>query len=67
MCDACGKSFEELFRSMTERRRPTCPHCKSGNVHKQFSRFATAGGDPSKGSGGRSCASCSSGTCATCH
>jgi len=67
-CDACGKAFEELFRSATERRRPTCPHCKSRNVHKLFSTFATAGGDPSKGSGGGGgCATCASGSCATCH
>jgi putative FmdB family regulatory protein len=66
-CDACGKKFEELFRSMNERRKPRCPHCKSGNVHKMFSTFATAGGESAKGGGGRSCGSCAGGSCATCH
>ena len=65
-CDACGKGFEELFRSMTERRRMKCPHCQSRNVHKVFSTFATAGGEASKGSGGDGCATCTSGSCATC-
>jgi len=65
-CDACGKGFEELFRSMTERRRITCPHCHSRNVHKLFSTFAAAGGDAGKGSGGGGCATCTATSCATC-
>ena len=65
-CDACGKEFEELFRSATERRRPKCPHCKSGNGHKLFSTFATAGGEASKGSGDSGCATCTASSCATC-
>jgi len=66
-CDACGKDFEKLFRSMTARRPPVCPHCASRNVHKKFSSFAAAGGDARKGRGGAaSCATCSSGSCATC-
>jgi len=65
VCDDCGKGFEKLFRGMTTRSRPTCPHCKSRNVHKTFSTFATQGGDPAKG-GGTSCVSCSSGSCSTC-
>jgi putative FmdB family regulatory protein len=67
-CDACGKRFEELFRSMTERRRPRCPHCESGNVHKMFSTFATSGGDSGKGRGSSGgCATCRSGSCASCR
>jgi len=66
-CDACGKEFEKLFRSMTARRPPVCPHCDSRKVHKKFSTFAAAGGDARKGrGGGASCATCSSGSCATC-
>ena len=65
VCDDCDRGFEELFRSMTERRRITCPQCKGRNVHKVFSTFSTAGGDASKGSGG-GCATCTSGSCATC-
>jgi putative FmdB family regulatory protein len=66
-CDDCGKEFEKLFRSTSVRKPPTCPHCDSRNVHKKFSTFATAGGEPGKGRGGAtSCATCSSGSCATC-
>ncbi|MGB2615489.1 MAG: zinc ribbon domain-containing protein [Phycisphaerae bacterium] len=77
-CDACGKAFEELFRSMSERRRPACPKCGSRNVHKKFSTFALGGtergpaspfglrrGKQGAGAGG-GCATCSSGSCATC-
>ncbi len=70
-CDHCGKKFEELFRSMTDRRRPRCPKCRSGNVHKCFSTFSAAGGSTGKGrgggGGGGGCASCHGRSCATCH
>ena len=67
-CNACGKEFEELFRSMTERRTMRCPGCASRDVRKRFSTFATAGGDPSKGrDAGGGCATCASGSCATCR
>jgi len=67
VCDDCGREFEKLFRSMTEHRPPRCPHCNSRRVHKKFSTFATAGGEPGKGQGGaRSCATCDSGFCTTC-
>jgi putative FmdB family regulatory protein len=62
-CDACGRTFEELFRSPSERRRPKCPKCKSPDVHKRFSTFAMGGA----GGGGGGCASCAGGHCATCH
>jgi putative FmdB family regulatory protein len=65
-CDACGKGFEELFRSMTERRRPGCPTCGSRNVHKKFSTFATAGTERGKGASGGGCATCTASSCATC-
>ena len=67
-CDACGKAFEELFRSMTERRRPVCPKCGSRNVHKKFTACATAGGDRSKGRGGSGggCSTCRAPSCAPC-
>jgi len=77
-CDACGKPFEELFRSMTERRRPKCPACKSPRVHKKFSTFAMGGTSRAKGGGGGDgggggggggggCGTCSGGSCSTCR
>jgi putative FmdB family regulatory protein len=66
-CDACGKRFEELFRSLTERRRPKCPKCKSPRVRKRFSTFAMSGTQAGKGrGGGGGCATCHGGSCATC-
>ena len=66
-CDACGKAFEELFRSRKEKRRPKCPHCGSRNVHKKFSSFAMSGASRGKGGGSSSgCATCTASSCATC-
>jgi putative FmdB family regulatory protein len=69
-CDACNKPFEELFRSMTERRRPKCPACKSSRVHKKFSTFAMGSTSRAKsggGGGGGGCGTCHGGSCATCR
>ena len=65
-CDACGKSFEELFRSVSEKKRPVCAHCGSRQVHKQFSVFGVGGGSSGSGGGG-GCGSCSGGSCSSCH
>ena len=65
-CDDCGADFEELFRSASERRRPTCDRCDSGNVRKKFSTFAT-GGSGDAGGSGSGCDSCSRSSCAGCH
>ncbi|MBM4019407.1 MAG: zinc ribbon domain-containing protein [Planctomycetes bacterium] len=69
-CEACGKQFEELIRSMTERRRPKCPRCRSPRVRKCFSTFAMSGTSRSRASAnagaGGGCATCSGGSCATC-
>ena len=68
-CDKCGRLFEELIRSMTERRRPKCPRCGSPNVRKRFSTFAMSGTTRGKGAagGGDGCATCHGRSCATCH
>jgi putative FmdB family regulatory protein len=67
-CNACGREFEELFRSRSERRRMACPGCHSRDVRKRFSTFATAGGDRSKGRGsGGGCATCQRSSCASCR
>ena len=66
-CNKCGKLFEELIRSATERRRPKCPHCKSPNVRKKFSTFAMSGTTRGGDSGDGGCATCHGKSCATCH
>ncbi|MBN2583054.1 MAG: zinc ribbon domain-containing protein [Planctomycetes bacterium] len=64
-CDDCGADFEELFRSVRERRRPSCDKCGSGNVHKKFSTFATSSADGRSASGG-GCGSCTRSSCTGC-
>jgi len=67
-CDACDSDFEELYRSASEKRRPTCPRCRSRQVHKRFSTFAMGGGSAGSGdSGGSGCGTCSRSSCAGCH
>ena len=41
-CGKCGKEFEMLVRSDTV---PGCPSCRSTEVAKKLSVFATAGGE----------------------
>ena len=65
-CEACGKQFEELIRSMSDRRRPKCPKCRSARVRKRFSTFAMSGTSRGKGGGGAGCDTCHGGSCATC-
>jgi len=66
-CDACGKPFEELYRSAAERRRPHCPACGSGNIHKKLSTF-TMGGESNGGADASSgCGTCTRSSCAGCH
>ena len=65
-CDDCGTDFEELYRSIKERRRPHCAECGSKNVHKKFSTFAT-GGSSGDGDSGGGCGACARSSCAGCH
>jgi putative FmdB family regulatory protein len=44
-CHRCGNRFEALVYGTT---RPTCPRCKSDELEKAFSTFATASGGSSK-------------------
>ncbi|MDK1031862.1 MAG: zinc ribbon domain-containing protein [Planctomycetia bacterium] len=39
-CMKCGEGFEELFRSVSERRRPSCPQCSSKRLRKRVSVFS---------------------------
>jgi putative FmdB family regulatory protein len=68
-CDVCGKPFEELFRSSSERRQMTCPGCGSKKVHKKFSSFAMGGAKGGGGNGGASsgCGGCARSSCSGCH
>jgi len=42
-CRDCGSKFEQLVRADTE---PACPQCRSKQLEKQLSVFATAASAP---------------------
>jgi len=65
-CTQCGAVFEELVRNGA---KPVCPECSSGDVRRLLSRFAVHSSSPGLGGtgGGKSCSTCSSSSCATCH
>lgn len=47
-CQDCGKEFEELVRSSTE--KIVCPKCNGENIKKQFpNKFSFGGGTASAG------------------
>lgn len=51
-CLKCGKVFEELLSlAELEAGDVACPACRSPEVTRGLSAFATGGGDPSTGGG----------------
>jgi len=43
VCTSCGKEFEQLARSMTERNQARCPKC-DGRGQRRLSVFAARSG-----------------------
>ncbi|NOZ20187.1 MAG: zinc ribbon domain-containing protein [Planctomycetes bacterium] len=67
-CKKCGRAFEEFFRSVSEKRKPTCPACGSKRTGRLLSVFAMAGGSKRSSSHGSSnCSGCSRSSCAGCR
>ncbi|MBF0528279.1 MAG: zinc ribbon domain-containing protein [Deltaproteobacteria bacterium] len=65
-CGQCGKEFEEIVRSSTE--KVTCPGCQSQEVQKQMSKVSfKSSGKFTGSSSSSSCSSCGGGSCSTCH
>ncbi len=64
-CEKCKKDFECLVFRQDE--QVDCPHCNSKKVNRLMSGFAhkSAGGKMVSSSSG--CASCSGGSCSSCH
>lgn len=63
ICSDCGRPFEELVMSTSKISEVTCPICKSQNITKQISTFASKlSGGGSFSFGGASSASCSTGS-----
>jgi putative FmdB family regulatory protein len=67
-CRACGREFEELFRSSGAVKPPACPKCHSRKTERQFSVFGMSGGSAGKSesSSGASCGGCRRSSCAGC-
>jgi len=65
-CNQCGTAFEELVRNGT---KPVCPECSSGDVCRLLSTFAVHSSSLDLGGKGakKSCSTCHSGSCGTCH
>ncbi len=72
-CGKCGKQFEIVTMSMSEKANAVCPKCNSKKVSKMMSRFGY-GKNSSSGSESAStyegpdcsCGSCHSSSCSTC-
>jgi len=67
-CRACGKEFEELFRSIGAVKPPVCPKCHSRKTARQFSVFGMSSGSAGRAeaSSGASCGGCRRSSCAGC-
>jgi putative FmdB family regulatory protein len=48
-CKACGRTFEQLRRMSEADRGVECPECRSEDVQRVLSTFATGGCGPSSG------------------
>jgi putative FmdB family regulatory protein len=44
LCQECGSAFEKLRKAREADEGVECPDCDSGNVKRQLSSFAQAGG-----------------------
>jgi len=60
VCTACEREFEEFARSMTVKKTPPCPHCRSSRVVQKLSVFAAREGTA------RSTGSFAGGGCGRC-
>jgi len=66
-CAKCRRNFDALV-SRGKEAQVRCPKCGGKKIRKQFSTFAFGGaGIKFSGSAGRSCNSCATHSCSTCH
>ena len=64
-CDKCGREFEELVMSSSE--KISCPECKSEDVKKLMSTASFKSSGNFSSSTGSSCSGCTSSNCSSCH
>ncbi len=65
-CTSCDTAFEELVRNGV---KPTCPTCGSADVCRLLSTFAVHSSSADVGGRGatKSCSTCHTGSCGSCH
>lgn len=66
-CEACGGDYEQMRRMADADVGLECPACKSGEVNRRLSSFATTSGSadraPMGGGGGCGMGACGTGGC----
>jgi putative FmdB family regulatory protein len=67
-CEACGGNYEQMRRMSEADNGMECPSCKSHEVNRQLSSFATTSGTPDRaparmGGGGCGMGACGTGGC----
>jgi len=65
-CRDCGERFEVRASMGAKPEHPPCVRCHGTNTQALYSSFAI-GGVEAKSSGSSACATCSGGSCSTCH
>ena len=63
-CEACGGSYEQIRRMADADHDLECPSCKSQEVNRALSSFATTSGTPDRAPA-RSGGGCGMGACGT--
>jgi len=68
-CDACQHVIERLCRVGSNGKGLQCPECGGSKLRRLMSVFSarSKGDSGATTSVGSSCASCTSGNCASCH
>jgi putative FmdB family regulatory protein len=65
-CETCGDSYEQIRRMSEADSNLECPKCKSHEVNRSLSSFATTSGTPDRAPMGGGCGmnACAGGRCA---
>ncbi len=66
-CESCGGNYEQMRRMADADRDLECPSCKSHQVNRSLSSFATTSGSPERApmsGGGCGMNACAGGRCA---
>lgn len=62
ICEDCQTKFESFLRSSDDTEEVICKKCGGQSIFRIFSTFGIGGSD-----GGKTCGSCSAGSCEGCN